>query len=48
MVERFVQVDEELFAVLANGELWAKKLSGSKWGRVLPELTQIKAVAANR
>ena len=48
MVERFAQVDEELFAVLSNGELWSRKLSGPKWGRVLPELTQIKAVAANR
>jgi hypothetical protein len=48
MVERFVQVDDQLFAVMSNGELWAKKLSGSEWGRVLPDLTQIKAVAISR
>jgi photosystem II stability/assembly factor-like uncharacterized protein len=48
MVERFAQVDDQLFAVLSNGELWAKKLSGTKWGRVLPEIAQVKAVAANR
>jgi photosystem II stability/assembly factor-like uncharacterized protein len=48
MVERFTPVDDQLFAVLSNGELWAKKLSGTKWGRVLPEIAQVKAVAANR
>jgi hypothetical protein len=47
MVERFLQVDDELFAVLSNGELWSKKLSGPKWDRILPEINQIKAIAAN-
>ena len=47
MVERFAQVDDELFAVLSNGELWSRKLDGPKWNRVLPEIAQIKAIAAN-
>jgi photosystem II stability/assembly factor-like uncharacterized protein len=47
MVERFAQVDDELFAVLSNGELWSRKLDGPKWNRVLPEIDQIKAIAAN-
>ena len=47
MVERFAQVDDELFAVLSNGELWSRKLDGPKWNRVMPEIDQIKAIAAN-
>ena len=47
MVERFAQVDDELFAVLSNGELWSQKLSDPNWNRVLPEIDQIKAIAAN-
>jgi hypothetical protein len=46
MVERFVQADDELFAVLSNGGVWSRKLSGKKWDRVLPEIAEIKAVAA--
>jgi len=47
MVERFAQVDDELFAVLSNGELWSRKLSDPNWNRVLPEIDQIKAISAN-
>ena len=47
MVERFAQVDDELFAVLSNGELWSRKLSDPNWNRVLSEIDQIKAIAAN-
>jgi photosystem II stability/assembly factor-like uncharacterized protein len=47
MVERFAQVDDELFAVLSNGELWSRKLSDPNWNRVLPEIAQIKAIATN-
>jgi hypothetical protein len=47
MVERFAQVNGELFAVLSNGELWSRKLSDPNWNRVLPEIDQIKAIAAN-
>lgn len=48
MVERFAQLDDELFAVLSNGELWSRKLDGPKWNRVLPEIAQIKAIATNK
>jgi photosystem II stability/assembly factor-like uncharacterized protein len=47
MVERFAQVDDELFAVLSNGELWSRKLSGSKWDRILSETGHVKAIAVN-
>ncbi len=46
MVERFAQVNEELFAVLSNGELWSRKRGGSKWDRLLPEIAQVKDIAA--
>lgn len=46
MVERFAQIDENLFAILSNGELWIKPLSRNSWQRVLPEIGQIKAMAA--
>lgn len=46
MVERFAQLDDNLFAVLSNGELWLKALAETTWHRVLPELSQIKALAA--
>jgi hypothetical protein len=46
MVERFVQLDTDLFAVLSNGELWRKRLDGPSWHRVLSEIQQIKAIAA--
>jgi hypothetical protein len=46
MVERFVQIDNDLFAVLSNGELWLKRLGESSWHRVLSEIHQIKAIAA--
>ncbi len=46
MVDRFVQLDNDLFAVLSNGELWLKHLDERSWQRVLPEIHQIKAIAA--
>jgi photosystem II stability/assembly factor-like uncharacterized protein len=46
MVERFVQLDNDLFAVLSNGELWLKRLDQSSWNRILSEIHQIKAIAA--
>ncbi|UCF91398.1 MAG: exo-alpha-sialidase, partial [Desulfobacterales bacterium] len=29
MVERFIPIDKDLFAILSNGELWLKRLDGS-------------------
>ena len=46
MVERFLQIDNGLFAVLSNGELWLKRPGESSWQRVLSEVHQIKAIAA--
>jgi hypothetical protein len=47
MVERFFQKDNDLFAVLSNGELWSKRLGESKWHHILSEITAIKAIAAS-
>ena len=38
MVERFVQLDNNLFGVLSNGELWVKDVGKAQWRRVLSEL----------
>ena len=46
MVERFFQLDNDLFAVLSNGELWLKHLDGSSWHQVISEINQIKAIKA--
>ena len=46
MVDRFVQLGNDLFAVLSNGELWLKHVDERSWQRVLSEIHQIKAIAA--
>ncbi len=46
MVERFVQVADELLAVLSNGELLAAPLPVLKWRRILPDILGVNAVAA--
>jgi photosystem II stability/assembly factor-like uncharacterized protein len=48
MVERFVQVDRDLLAVLSNGELLAAPLSTLKWRPILPEAGWVRAVAVMR
>ena len=48
MVERFVQLDDDLFAVLSNGELWLKRLDESSWHRVLSEIPHVKAITGKR
>ena len=48
MVERFFQLDNDLFAVLSNGELWRKRVDESSWHRLLSEIQKIKAIAAVR
>ena len=47
MVNRFVPVDRKLFAVLSNGQLWARDLSDAEWRRILPEIDSVIAVAYN-
>jgi len=44
MVERFFQADEELFAVLSNGELLSASLSDLEWHRTLPEIKDVDAI----
>ena len=44
MVERFTQVDEELFAVLSNGELFSAPLASLEWKRILPDVKDVNAV----
>jgi photosystem II stability/assembly factor-like uncharacterized protein len=48
MVERFIQIDGELLAVLSNGELWSTGVDGFEWHQLLADVGGIKAVAAGR
>lgn len=45
MVERFFQADDELFAILSNGQLLSAPLSTLEWRRVLTNVTGINAMA---
>ena len=44
MVERFFQVDDELFAVLSNGQLLSTLLSRLEWHPILPSISNVNAV----
>jgi photosystem II stability/assembly factor-like uncharacterized protein len=46
MVERFFQADDELFAVLSNGQLLSASLSTLEWKRVLPNIIGVNAVTS--
>ena len=46
MVERFMQIDSELFAVLSNGELLVTQLSALNWQRILPDVKDVNAITA--
>ncbi len=48
MVERFQQVDDELLAVLSNGQLMSAPLATLNWRRLLPEAAGISAAALMR
>jgi hypothetical protein len=45
MVERFLQIDDELLAVLSNGELLAAPLDTLAWQPFLPEVTGARCAA---
>jgi photosystem II stability/assembly factor-like uncharacterized protein len=47
MVERFYQHDNNLFAILSNGELWTRTSGQTAWQRILPEVSGIQAIAAS-
>lgn len=44
MVERFFQADDELFAVLSNGQLLNASLSALEWKRILPNIDDANVV----
>lgn len=44
MVERFFQSEDELFAILSNGQLFTAHLSNLEWQRILPDITGINAM----
>jgi len=46
MVERFAQIDNELFAVLSNGELISAPLASLEWKYVLPDVKNVNAITA--
>jgi photosystem II stability/assembly factor-like uncharacterized protein len=45
MVERFAQIDDELLAVLSNGQLLSASLSTLEWKQILPGVIKVSAVA---
>ena len=45
MVERFLQLGDELFAVLSNGEFWLTSLGIITWERILPQVAHVHAAA---
>ena len=46
MVERLTQVDDEVFAVLSNGEVLVSALNKWNWQRAFPEIKNAHAVGA--
>ena len=45
MVERFVQVDDQLLAVLSNGQLLVAALATLTWRRILREIVNVNAAS---
>jgi photosystem II stability/assembly factor-like uncharacterized protein len=46
MVERFFHADDELFAVLSNGQLLGTYLNPLEWQRILPTIGHVNAITA--
>jgi len=44
MAERFFQADDELFAVLSNGQVLNAPLSTLEWRRILPNIPDVNAI----
>ena len=44
MVERFFQMEDELFAVLSNGQLISASISNLEWNRILPDVRNVNAI----
>jgi len=45
MVERFAQVQDQLLAVLSNGEVLASSLQAQRWQRILPDAGRVRSAA---
>ena len=45
MVERFVQIGDELLAVQSDGQLLSAPLAALEWRRILPDVTGVAAVS---
>ena len=45
LVERFTQIEDDLLAVLSNGELWTAPLASLAWRRLLPQVSDVAAAA---
>ena len=45
MVERFFQADEELFAILSNGQLLSASISNLEWQRILPDIKDVNVIS---
>lgn len=46
MVERFIELDGELFAITNHGQAYVSSLGSLHWQRVLPEVEGIRAITA--
>lgn len=46
MVERFFQADEELFAILSNGQMFRSSPEKLEWQRVLANVTGVNAITS--
>lgn len=46
MVERFVQVEDEMLAVLSNGDLLSAPSASLEWRRILPDIKGVAAAAS--
>ncbi len=44
MVEQFFQAEDELFAVLSNGQLLNASLSNLEWHPILTDITDVNAI----
>jgi photosystem II stability/assembly factor-like uncharacterized protein len=45
MVERFYQIEDQLLAVMSNGQLWASDLETLAWQVIMPDISGINAIA---
>jgi photosystem II stability/assembly factor-like uncharacterized protein len=48
MVERFEQVDDDLYAILSNGQLLTASIGVWRWQRVFQDVMGIQAIAPKR